>query len=214
MITASTAPQRSKEWFAARRGIPTASRFDQIITAAKGARSSAQDTLIAELLAESLLPPQEGLIPQFVTPEMEHGMIMEAEARCAYELEFAPAPVVECGFVLHASGLFGGSPDGLVGEDGGVEIKCPAPATHIGYVREGTLPDKYKAQVHGYMITSGREWWDFFSYFRGLPPLRVHVPRDDFTARLHAELLAFSTRYNEARAAFNLPPILSHAIRQ
>lgn len=207
-MTTVTAPQRSEQWFAARRGLPTCSRFDKILTAVKGAPSAAQDTLIDELIAESVCPPDAGLIkPQYSSDEMIAGMRLEAEARCAYELEFAKWPVHEVGFVLHSSGMFGGSPDALVGDVGGVEIKCPNAATHVGYVRGGTLPNEYRAQLHGYMVVTGREWWDFFSYARSFEPFHLHVERDAFTAKLEAELLVFCRRYNEARAMFNLPPI-------
>lgn len=138
---------------------------------------------------------------------MEQGMKLEAESRCAYELEFAPAPVREAGFVLHDSGLFGGSPDALVGDVGGCEIKCPLLETHVGYVRAGVLPDAYKAQCHGYLIVTGCAWWSFFSYARGAEPLHLRIVRDDFTAALEAELLRFCARYNGERAKFNLPPI-------
>jgi hypothetical protein len=142
---------------------------------------------------------------------MEQGMKLEAEARCSYELEHATEPVSEVGFVLADCGMFGGSPDALVGESGGVEIKCPNPSTHIRYMRDGTLPNEYKCQVHGYMIVTGRDWWSFFSYARHLPPLHVRVKRDEFTAKLEAELMSFCQRYNAARAIFNLPPLGSTA---
>lgn len=197
--------QGSEAWFAARRGIPTASRFDQIITPAKGLPSSSQGKLIDELLAEALLPASNE--PQRMTEDMRSGMVLEAEARCAYELGHTLQPVKEVGFVLHESGLFGGSPDALVGDAGGVEIKCPNGTTHIGYVRAGVLPADYRCQVHGYMAVTGRPWWDFFSYHRGLEPFFLRVGRDEFTERLAAEVLAFCGRYNEARAKFGLKPI-------
>lgn len=206
-MSAAFAPQRSAEWFAARRGVPSASRFDSILTAAKAKPSAAQDTLINELLAESILPPTEGDVPRFVSPEMEQGMILEAEARCRYEFDHAEGrTVTEAGFMLSPCGRFGGSPDALVGEDGGVEIKCPAPATHIGYYRAGVLPNDYKCQVHGYMIVTGRAWWDFFSYARSLPPFYLRVRRDEFTEQLAAELARFCDRYEAERARFDLPP--------
>lgn len=207
-MTKVDAPQRSEAWYEARRGIPTCSRFDSILTPKKGEPSAAQETLIDELIAESIFPPEEGAIYTPHTAEMEQGMRLEAEARCSYELDFAKGqPVTEVGFLLHDCGLFGGSPDALVGEDGGVEIKCPAPKTHIGYVRDGVLPLAYKGQVHGHLIVTGRKWWDFFSYARNLPPLYVRVTRDAFTDKLEAELQNFCRRYNEARAQFKLPPI-------
>ncbi len=204
-MTETSAPQRSAEWFEARRGLPTASRFDRILTAVKGEPSKAQELLICELLAESLCPPQEGVIRSVMTPEMEYGMKLEAEARCSYEVEYATEPVREVGFILHDSGLFGGSPDALVGDSGGCEIKCPNAATHIGYYRDGVLPNEYRCQVHGYMVVTGRAWWDFFSYCRNVPPFRIRIERDAFTAKLEAELLRFCEKYNSARAQFKLP---------
>lgn len=204
------APQRSEAWFAARRGIPSASRFAQILTASKGKPAAAQDTLIAELIAESLEPAApEGFIRGPLTPEMEQGMRLEGEARFAYEMEFAPSghPLKEVGFILSDCGRFGASPDALVGELGGLELKCPLLATHIGYIRKGKLPDAYKMQVHGSMVVTGRNWWDFFSYARHCRPFHIHVERDSFTDKLAAELDAFCTRYNAARALFDLPPI-------
>lgn len=205
-MTVVETAQRSEQWFAARRGIPTASRFDRILTAVQGKPSAAQEDLIDELLAESLCPPEEGVIRP-ATADMEYGMRLEAEARCCYDLNYADAPVSEVGFVLSDCGRFGGSPDALVGDVGGVEIKCPNATTHIGYVRAGVLPNAYRCQVHGYLVVTGRAYWDFFSYYRGLDPLRLRVVRDKFTAKLAAELDRFCTRYNEARARFGLPPL-------
>lgn len=202
--------QRSEAWFAARRGLPTCSRFDAILTARTARPAAAQDTLINELIAESIEPPEQGLLrPKFMSEDMEQGMKLEAEARCRYDLDFTgnDEPVTNAGFITHDSGLFGGSPDALVGEAGGVEIKCPSSATHVGYVREGALPAEYRCQVHGYLVVTGRAWWDFFSYARNFEPLRVRVNRDDFTAKLESELLAFCARYNAERVRFGLPPI-------
>lgn len=199
-------PQRTPEWLAARRGIPTASRFDQIITAAEGRASTSQTKLIDELLAESLLPPSGE--PERMTADMHTGVILEAEARCAYEIEFAVgARVQDVGLLMHESGLYGGSPDCLVGDEGGAEIKCPSPTVHIRYIRNGVLPLDHKAQVHGYMAVTGRPWWDFYSHCRGLQPFRLRIERDDFTKKLESEVLRFCAAYNVARAKFGLPPL-------
>lgn len=205
--------QRSDAWYKVRRGLPTCSRFDKILTAAKGLRSAAQDTLISELIAESVCPPEDGVI-SMTTAEMEYGMKLEAEARCCYEMEHAVGRVREVGFVMHDSGMFGGSPDALVGDDGGVEIKCPNAATHVGYVRDNVLPNEYKCQVHGYMAVTGRAWWDFWSYARHFDPFLIRVKRDEFTTKLETELFEFCKRYNDARAKFNLQPIGHHSRSQ
>lgn len=207
MITLNM-PQRSAEWYEARRGLPTASRFASILTPKTGVPSKAQDTLINELIQESVIPLEEVPVQQ-VSDDMEYGIRLEAEARCSYELEHATGKMTEVGFLIHDTGLFGGSPDCLVGENGGVEIKCPAPKTHIGYVREGILPDDYKCQVHGHLIVTGREWWDFWSYCRHFDPFLIRVTRDEFTAKLDTELRKFCIRYNEVRAQFKLPPMIA-----
>jgi hypothetical protein len=199
--------QRSVAWYECRRGIPTGSRFDMILTPSQEKPAAAQWTLINELIAESILPPTEGLIPGHMTEEMRQGMVLEGEARCAYELQYADAPVSEIGFVLHESGLFGGSPDALVGEMGGAEIKCPSAVTHIGYIRSGRLPNEYRCQVHGYMIVTGRKQWDFFSYARNLDPFYLRVMRDEFTEKLESQLYIFCEKYNKEREKFGLPPI-------
>jgi hypothetical protein len=198
--------QRSQQWYDARRGMATCSRFDSILTPKTAKPSSAQETLINELLAETMLPPEQGVI-RGMTAEMEQGVILEAEARCCFELEFAKAPVKEVGFVIASNGLYGGSPDALVGEDSGCEIKCPAGHTHISYIREGVLPSEYKCQVHGYMIVTGRKQWDFFSYCRNLPPFHLTINRDEFTAKLESELATFVAKYNAERVKFGLTPI-------
>lgn len=203
----SLEPQRSAAWFELRRGMPTCSRFDSILTPKTGKPASAQESLINELIAESLQPPEQGFIKEVITTEMEHGIIMEAEARCSFELEYANGPVSEVGFIVHDSGLFGGSPDALVGDNSGVEIKCPNLATHIGYMRDGGLPGKYKCQVHGCMIVTGRDEWNFYSYARNAEPFHVVVVRDEFTDALEAELYRFCEKYNEVREKFGLKKI-------
>jgi hypothetical protein len=64
-------------------------------------------------------------------------------------------------------------------DKGGLEIKCPAPATHVSYLRDGTLPSKYYQQVMGCLWITGREWWDFMSYHPSMKPLIVRVERDE-----------------------------------
>lgn len=196
-------PQRSDAWFAARRGLPTCSAFDKILTPAKGAPSSSQDKLINELIAESLCPT---FGPGYTSADMDAGTGMEAEARSFYAFTTG-AEVREVGLIVSDCGRFGGSPDGLVGEDGGLEIKCPSASTQIAYIRGGALPDDYKCQVHGHLVVTGRRWWDFLSYYQGLPEFLVRVERDAFTDKLAAEMDRFCTRYNAARVVFGLAPL-------
>jgi len=87
--------------------------------------------------------------------------------------------VTEVGFCMHDILRCGVSPDGLIGDDGGIEIKCPKPSTHVKYLRNGKLPSEYKAQVMGCLWITGREWWDFMSYHPQMPNLLIRVHRDE-----------------------------------
>jgi hypothetical protein len=120
-----------------------------------------------------------------------NGLRLEPDARERFS-DMTRQEVTECGFALHKSGRFGCSPDGIITPRKGLEIKCPLPETHIGYLFDGGLPDTYKAQVHGSMAVTGADEWEFFSYCPGLPPHRVTVERDHFTEDMLAGLMEFS----------------------
>lgn len=186
--------QGTPEWLEARRGVPSASRFGKIVTP-KGKLSSQADGLINELIAEDLFQIENEV---YVSAAMQHGIDTEPVARRWYELQ-TKTTVQEIGFCVHAKG-FGCSPDGLIGDDGGVEIKCPQAWTHIGYLRDGGLPSQYAAQVHGSMIVTGRQWWDFVSYHEAMPKMLVRVERDEYTETLEAALVEFVERYHAERA--------------
>jgi putative phage-type endonuclease len=168
--------QRSPEWFAARCGVMSASNFDKLITSS-GRASTQVDAYINQMIADKIIgyPPSDGA--EQPNAAMKRGTDMEPEARAYYEL--IASPVVEVGFCLHDDYEFGCSPDGLVGDDGLLEIKCPSAHTHIEYIKNKTLPAKYVAQVQGQMLVTGRKWCDFLSYHPDLRPLLVHVRRDD-----------------------------------
>jgi hypothetical protein len=178
--------QGTPEWFAARRGIPTASGFDSIITAS-GKPSKSAETYRNKLLAEWLLGDS---VESFESPWMARGKEYEAEARDAAAFILG-REITPTGFILHDSREYGCSPDGLIG-DSGIEIKCPAAHTQIGYLMYGGLPSAYVPQVQGSMaVTGAREWW-FFSYYPGLPPVLARVARDDNWQELFAvEMAAF-----------------------
>ena len=166
--------QGSPEWLAARLGIPSASMFAKIVTT-KGAWSTSADTYINQLVAERLTGEREEI---FQSHHMIRGTELEPDARDLYSL-MTDSEVTEVGFCLHDTLAAGCSPDGLIGEDGGLEIKCPAPSTHVEYLRGGVLPSKYKQQVMGCLWITGREWWDFVSYHPTMKPLIVRVERDE-----------------------------------
>lgn len=191
--------QGTPEWLRCRRGHPTASNFDKIVTAAKCELSKTADSFINDLIGETFAPDFE---PEFQGNWLtRRGTEMEPQARLAFQVATG-LDVEQVGFCIHANGILGCSPDGLIKEGGeyvaGLEIKCPAPGTHVGYVRTGGLPDTYKQQVHGSMIVTGLRQWHFWSYFPGMQPHHVLVTWDDYTNKMQASLLKFCDLYRNA----------------
>lgn len=166
--------QYSPEWWAARLGIPTASRFDEILTPT-GKLSTQADKYMMELLAEWL---SGGPNPQFETEWMRRGTELEPEARKYYAFA-TDAEIVQVGFITRDDGMVGASPDALVNSDGLSEIKCPAPHTHVGYLLGAKLATQYIPQVQGQLWIAEREWCDWISYHPTMPPCIVRVNRDD-----------------------------------
>jgi hypothetical protein len=173
--------QGSQEWLESRLGRPTASNFGKLLTPT-GKASSSADSYINELIAQKIT----GELPEFYTNSaMERGNELEPAAKALYELS-NDVEVVEVGLCLHDTLECGASPDGLVGDDGGIEIKCPLPHTHVAYLRDGKIPSKYIPQVQGCLWITGREWWDFMSYHPAMEDLIVRVYRDEEYIKLLA----------------------------
>jgi hypothetical protein len=172
--------QGTPEWFSSRLAHPTASAFSRILSPT-GKRSTQMEAYANELVAEWITGTpggyEEGGGWQG-SSHMERGTALEAEARAYYTLERG-LDVVQVGHCLTDDGDAGCSPDGLVGDDGLVELKCPKPGTHIGYLLAGRLPTTYIPQVQGQLWVTGRAWCDFESYAPLLPPLLIRVPRDE-----------------------------------
>ena len=166
--------QGSPEWFAARLGIASASCFSDILATIKTGEAAARRNYRAKLVVERLTGKQ---IPTFETAAMRQGIEREPLARAAYELR-SGAWVDEVGFCRHDTLEAGASPDGLIGENGGLEIKCPELATHLSYLRIPGAPAEYIAQIQGCMWITGRAWWDFASFNPDFPPnLQLTVRR-------------------------------------
>jgi len=179
--------QGSPEWARLRAGIPTASQFNRIVT--PGGKPSVQaDEYMRFLLAERLI----GLpLDSPKTSWMQRGQEMEGEAVCFYEFtrEIAVEPI---GFVTTDDGKIGASPDRLIGDDGLLEIKCPSPEVHIGYMLWDRVDDKYKVQLQGQLYVSERSWVDICSYHPCLDSVIVRVKRDEeFIEKLAEELETF-----------------------
>jgi len=166
--------QGSEEWFAARCGIPTASCFDKIITST-GKSSTQNKGYCNKLVAEYFMGDK---INVEQSEWMSRGVELEPEARDYYEFQ-TDIEMSEVGLVYkNDRKMVSCSPDGLSGERG-LEIKCPAPHTHVEYLLADKLPAKYVAQVQGSMWVTGLKQWDFLSYHPDLPPLLLTVDADD-----------------------------------
>lgn len=186
--------QGSPEWVALRLGKPTASRFDMLMTPG-GKPSDSAVRLRNELIAEYLIgEPIDGESSGF----MERGSKLEERAVAFYEMQ-RDVDVERVGFISTDDGRAGCSPDGLVGENVGVEIKCPSAAVHVGYMLDGA-GNKYRAQVQGSLMISEREFWDFLSFHPTMPPALVRCVRDEpFIKTLRAVLDEFCDRLAAAR---------------
>lgn len=170
------AQQGSLQWLEARAAIPTASEFDNLISPTWELRKGQMpQSYLNRKLAEWWLGGPLADLGSFAT---EMGSILEDEAKPWYELEFGER-IDSVGLCTTDDGKIGASPDGLIGEDCGIECKCPEPQTHVGYLLAGVVPKDYLAQVHGSMLVTGRPRWKFLSYRRRFPALVVDVPRDD-----------------------------------
>lgn len=186
--------QGSGDWLQARLAIPTASRFKDIMTRPRSGDglSKTAETYMNQLLAEFFIgEPCESAS----SPWMERGTDMEGKARCWYEFDRGVA-VRQVGLILRDDRLVGCSPDGLVGTDGGLEIKCPSAKKHIEYARDPQrLADDYNHQIHGALYVTGLKWWDVLSYNPAMPPVLVRVTRDaDYIDKLGEAIGAFVGR--------------------
>jgi putative phage-type endonuclease len=172
--------QGSPEWHAERCGKATASKIADIIATTKSGPSASRKNYLAQLVAERLT----GTVAEsYTNAAMQWGKDTEAQARDAYAflkgLDVEPAP-----FVIHPDiPQSGASPDGFVGPDGLLEIKCPFTATHIDTILTGKIDSKYITQIQWQLACTGRAWCDFVSYDPRMPEhLAIwikRVPRDD-----------------------------------
>lgn len=178
-----TADQRSPEWYAARLGRATASRFKDIIAiGAKGQYLKPHYDYIQELVSERLIG-EAGQKEMFINDAMKWGMMNEDLARTTYQLKTGNKVSGE-GFIQHDTLMSGASTDGLVNDEGNLEIKCLTPINHLyEIIKHNTMPDVYKAQVQGQLWITGRAWCDFVGYDSRLPVgidlFTVRVERDD-----------------------------------
>lgn len=212
--------QRTDEWFAARLGKATASRIADIVAKTQAGKPSASRAkYAAQLVCERMTGRRED---GFTSAAMQWGIDHEPEARRLYSF-MRDIEVQEVGFVDHPALMFAGaSPDGLVGSDGLIEVKCPDSHTHIETLLNDTVADRYVVQMQWQIACTGRSYCDFVSYDPRLPEeMRLYVrrfPRDEdrikeltdevakFLREVDATVDALKARYlpaNDTGAALN-----------
>jgi hypothetical protein len=207
MIEIIDCDQGTPEWFAARLGIPTASEFHTVMAIGpKGGKSLTRVAYLNKLVGEVLTREP---MQNFVSADMERGKIMEDEARDLYSFT-RDIELDRVGFIRN--GDKGASPDSLIGDDGGLEIKSAAPHIQVARLLADQVPSEHVAQVQGNIWVAEREWWDFVSYCPKLPifikrvyrdedyikSLALHV--DNFNAELR-QTVDYIRRYGQAQAA-------------
>jgi hypothetical protein len=193
MIQIIDCEQGTPEWFAARAGIPTASEFHTVLAVGpKGGKSATRVAYLNKLAGEILTGEP---MPSYSNDDMERGKIMEAEARDLYAFMHDVEPL-RVGFIRNGSK--GASPDSLIDEKGGLEIKSAAAHIQIARILADELPSEHKAQVMGSMWVAEREWWDFCSYCPKLPLFVKRIYRDEeYIARLAREVDLFNTELQQ-----------------
>lgn len=190
-------PQYSPEYWAAKKGLPSASEFHRIITPAKWEYAAGAYTYACELVAQDY-DYNYGMNDEFATAAMRNGTIIEPESRRLYEFQ-RNCDVEQVGLCISDCGRFACSPDGLVSDDGGIELKHPTAATHVKWLMAGGVPAEHLAQCHGFLLVTKRQWIDFLSFYPGMPLLLARVTPDEKTVALAEALERFDRTLNEIR---------------
>lgn len=186
--------QHSDEWVQARLGKVTASRISDLMATTRNGWGASRKNYAAELVVERLTREPA---PKYRSPAMLYGTECEPEARFAYAFR-QNVNVVEVGFCPHpVIKMSGASPDGLIGDNGLVEFKCPNTASHLEtLLRPDVIDDAYMKQIQFQLACTGRQWCDFVSYDKRLPEAMrlsiTNITRDDkLIANIEAAVLGF-----------------------
>lgn len=194
--------QGSDEWLAARCGLVTASTIGKLLTSTlKVADNDTSRALTETLIAERVTGHVDYVHPTF---DMQRGTLDEPLARDLYRTEYAP--VEEIGFAVRTIGKhrIGASPDGLVGKEGGIEIKSRKPRVQLRTTLTDRVPTENLAQIHACMLVLDRDWWDYVSYSGGWPLHVIRVHRDErWDAAIIAALETFEAQAELDVAAYN-----------
>lgn len=183
--------QGSEEWLQARAGSLGASCVHEALARTKSGWGATRANLMARLVAERLTGRPSDT---YTNAAMQHGTTTEPEARAAYEFR-TDVDVAQVGLIKHPSIAWShASPDGLVGDVGLLEIKCPSTATHIDTLLGQKVPEKYRTQMLWQLACTGRSWCDFVSYDNRMPEsMRM------FVARVHRDDEAIAELENNVR---------------
>jgi YqaJ-like recombinase protein len=189
--------QGSEQWVRLRLGVPSSSMFHKIITPKTMKLSSQAAGYLNYLIAEWMTGEP---VEQFENDWTRHGVEYEAENRIAYEFSTGQE-VRQVGFVTTDDGMVGASPDGMVGEVGLWEGKCPKANTPVGYLINQNVDEEYRTQLQGQLWVCEREYADIQSYVPGLPTVVIRENRDDkYISLLSTAVRAFVDVMLEARA--------------
>lgn len=191
--------QRTDEWITLRLGKVTASRVKDVIAKTKSGYSASRKNYAAQLIVERMTGQRQ---ESYANAAMQWGTDHEPEAREMYEM-FHTGVVEEVGFISHpVISNSGASPDGLIGDTGMIEIKCPNTATHIEWLLGGKAPAEHIPQMAWQMACAGRSWCDFVSYDPRMPEhLQLFVVRyhrdESLIANLETEVVKFLSEVDE-----------------
>jgi YqaJ-like viral recombinase domain len=190
--------QGSTEWFRHRLGVVTASEADALISPLGKIRTGAGvDTYLYRKVAERVLGWSQDELTGFAPTQ---GQIIEKLALPWYAFTYE-CNVKQIGFCLSDDGRSGASPDALLDDGSGLEIKAPQGPNQIKYLLEGVVPEDYRIQIQWSIMVCDAPYWTFCSYSTVLPSLVVRVERDDFIQDKMREALAlFNGRFDKALA--------------
>lgn len=197
--------QGSEQWLEQRRGKLTASRMADVMATTKTGVSASRKNYLAQLVAERLTGE---IAESFTNGAMAWGTEHEPLARAEYEIK-TDATITQVGFIDHPSiAMMGASPDGIIGEDGLIEIKCPNTATHIEYLLGKKVPAKYIPQMSVQLLCTNRAWCDFVSYDPRMPEhLRLFIvrytPEHDYLVSIEKEAEIFLLEVEETIGRLN-----------
>lgn len=204
MIQIHEMAQGTPEWFAVRRGLPTASMFATVMAKGKaGAESKTRQTYLYKLAGEIITGDP---MDSFTNPHMERGHEMEPEARQYYAFMQDVEPR-QVGFITN--GPKGCSPDSLIGDSGMLEIKTKLPHLMFAVLEADEFPPEHRAQCQGQLWVAEREWIDLVCYWPKMPPFIKRAYRDeafiallsDAVDQFNDELAALVAKYSSHREA-------------